>query len=94
LISISTAELISHRRTKCFALSSDYTVKNCKKYVAILYKICTINIPHPVKDLGIIIGKYQGKLWTAIFTPAAESHGLWPWMNAPTFDRDVAPLGR
>jgi hypothetical protein len=28
------------------------------------------------------------------FTPAAESHGLWPWMNAPTFGRDVAPLGR
>jgi len=27
-------------------------------------------------------------------TPAAESHGLWPWMNAPTFGRDVAPLGR
>jgi hypothetical protein len=26
-------------------------------------------------------------------TPAAESHGLWPWMNAPTFGRDVAPLG-
>ncbi len=26
------------------------------------------------------------------FTPAAESHGLWPWMNA--FGRDVAPLGR
>jgi hypothetical protein len=29
-----------------------------------------------------------------LFTPAAESHGLWPWMNAPTFGRDVAPLGR
>ena len=28
------------------------------------------------------------------FTPAAESHGLWPWMNAPTFGRDVAPQGR
>jgi hypothetical protein len=28
------------------------------------------------------------------FTPATESHGLWPWMNAPTFDRDVAPQGR
>jgi hypothetical protein len=27
------------------------------------------------------------------FTPAAESHGLWPWMNAPTFGRDVAPHG-
>jgi hypothetical protein len=27
-------------------------------------------------------------------TPAAESHGLWQWMNAPTFGRDVAPLGR
>jgi hypothetical protein len=30
----------------------------------------------------------------ARFTPAAESHGLWPWLNAPTFGRDVAPLGR
>jgi hypothetical protein len=29
-----------------------------------------------------------------IFTPAAEGHGLWPWMNAPAFGRDVAPLGR
>jgi len=28
------------------------------------------------------------------FAPAAESHGLWPWMNAPTFGRDVTPLGR
>jgi hypothetical protein len=28
------------------------------------------------------------------FTPAAESHGLWPWMNALTFGRDVAPHGR
>jgi hypothetical protein len=28
------------------------------------------------------------------FTPAAESHGLWPWMNARTFGRDVAPHGR
>ncbi len=26
-------------------------------------------------------------------TPAAESHGLWPWMHAPTFGRDVAPHG-
>src|SRR5512135_676683 len=28
------------------------------------------------------------------FTPAAEGHGLCPWMNAPAFGRDVAPLGR
>ena len=27
-------------------------------------------------------------------TPAAESHGLWPSLNAPTFGRDVVPLGR
>ena len=27
-------------------------------------------------------------------TPAAEGHGLCPWMNAPAFGRDVAPLGR
>jgi hypothetical protein len=31
---------------------------------------------------------------TAGVTPAAESHGLWPWMNAPALGRDVAPLGR
>jgi len=31
---------------------------------------------------------------TTSFTPAAESHGLWPWMNAPALGRDVAPLGR
>ncbi|PIX21807.1 MAG: toxin, partial [Deltaproteobacteria bacterium CG_4_8_14_3_um_filter_45_9] len=24
--------------------------------------------PHPVEDRGIIIGKHQNKLWTAIFT--------------------------
>jgi uncharacterized DUF497 family protein len=24
--------------------------------------------PHPVEDRGIIIGKYQEKIWTAIFT--------------------------
>jgi hypothetical protein len=29
-----------------------------------------------------------------IFIPAAESHGLWLWMNALSFGRDVAPLGR
>jgi hypothetical protein len=28
------------------------------------------------------------------FTPAAEGHGLCPWMNALAFGRDVAPLGR
>ena len=27
-------------------------------------------------------------------TPAAEGHGLCPWMNAPTYGRDVAPPGR
>lgn len=27
-------------------------------------------------------------------TPAAEGHGLWPWMNARAFGRDVAPQGR
>jgi len=27
-------------------------------------------------------------------TPAAEGHGLCPWMNTPAFGRDVAPLGR
>jgi hypothetical protein len=29
----------------------------------------------------------------SIFNPAAESHGLWPWMHAPTFGRHVAALG-
>jgi hypothetical protein len=29
-----------------------------------------------------------------LFPPAAGNHGLWPWMNAPTFGRDVSPLGR
>jgi hypothetical protein len=29
-----------------------------------------------------------------VITPAAEGHGLCPWMNAPAFGRDVAPLGR
>jgi uncharacterized DUF497 family protein len=24
--------------------------------------------PHPVEDRGIIIGEYQEKLWTAVFT--------------------------
>jgi uncharacterized DUF497 family protein len=24
--------------------------------------------PHPVENRGIVIGKYQNKLWTAIFT--------------------------
>ena len=28
------------------------------------------------------------------FTPVAKGHGLCPWMNAPSFGRDVAPLGR
>jgi len=28
-----------------------------------------------------------------LFTPLAEGHGFWLWMNAPAFDRDVAPLG-
>ncbi|HVP77023.1 MAG TPA: IS3 family transposase [Thermodesulfobacteriota bacterium] len=32
--------------------------------------------------------------WVSDVTPAAESHGLWPWMNAPALGRDVAPLGR
>jgi len=26
--------------------------------------------------------------------PGREIHGPWPWMNAPTLGRDVAPLGR
>jgi hypothetical protein len=30
----------------------------------------------------------------SILSRKPETHGLWPWMNAPTFGRDVAPLGR
>jgi hypothetical protein len=40
------------------------------------------------KPLTFKPGKAEG------LTPAAESHGLWPWMNARTFGRDVAPHGR
>jgi len=30
-----------------------------------------------------------------LLTPAAEGHGLWPWMNASRqWTGDVAPLGR
>jgi hypothetical protein len=29
-----------------------------------------------------------------MFTPAEECHGLWPWMNALAFGRDLAPHGR
>jgi len=35
-----------------------------------------------------------GIQWFHGVTPATESNGLWPWMNAPTFGRDVAPHGR
>jgi len=54
-------------------------------------------------SLFILENKVNGKkmirqLWNESlrvkFAPAAESHGLWPWMNAPTFGRDVTPLGR
>jgi hypothetical protein len=27
-----------------------------------------IRAPHPVEDRGILLSKYKGKLWTAIFT--------------------------
>jgi hypothetical protein len=27
------------------------------------------------------------------FIPAAGDHGLWPWRNAPSYDRNVAPRG-
>jgi hypothetical protein len=36
-------------------------------------------------------GKYFIVTQMKTFTPAAESHGLWPSMKA--FGRDVAPLG-
>jgi len=28
------------------------------------------------------------------FIPAAGDHGLWPWRNVQSCDRDVAPHGR
>jgi hypothetical protein len=34
------------------------------------------------------------EIWPLSFAPAAEDHGLCPWVNAPTFGRNVAPLGR
>jgi len=40
------------------------------------------------RDKASLLAGRQG------FTPAAEGHGLWPWMNASAFGRDVAPLGR
>jgi hypothetical protein len=30
----------------------------------------------------------------AYFIPAAGDHGLWPWRNVQSCDRDVAPHGR
>jgi hypothetical protein len=42
------------------------------------------------KKTFYLVGYFQGET----FTPAAESDGLWPWMNAPALGRDVAPLGR
>jgi hypothetical protein len=41
-----------------------------------------------------LLDEYRSVFQNLLFTPAAESHGLWPWMNAPTFGRDVTPLGR
>jgi uncharacterized DUF497 family protein len=32
-----------------------------------------IRAPYPVEDRGILIGKYKGKLWTAIFTMRADA---------------------
>jgi hypothetical protein len=49
-------------------------------------------------SLRIIIEKLAFSLSSQIvslFTPAAESHGLCPWMNASRHSSgDVAPLGR
>jgi len=42
-----------------------------------------------IAPFSLVVKNYDNK-----FTPAAESHGLWPWMNARTFGRDVAPHGR
>jgi hypothetical protein len=32
-----------------------------------------IHAPHPVENRGIIIGKYQNKLWTAIYTMRGDA---------------------
>jgi len=29
-----------------------------------------------------------------VFIPAAGDHGLWPWRNVESCERDVAPHGR
>jgi mRNA interferase RelE/StbE len=66
--------------------------------------------PRAVRDIGRLPSRIQAQVLARIeemsddlkgdvkrltnFTPAAEGHGLWPWMNAPVFGRDVAPLGR
>ena len=32
-----------------------------------------IRAPHPVEDRGILLSKYKGKLWTAIFTTRGDA---------------------
>ncbi len=32
-----------------------------------------IHAPHPLEDRMIIIGKYQDKLWAAVFTPRGDT---------------------
>ena len=42
-----------------------------------------------------IVGLAYMHLYFVPLTPAAEGHGLWPWMNASRqWTGDVAPLGR
>jgi len=42
---------------------------------------------------GLILYKMKSII-KKIFTPAAEGHGLCPWMNAPAFGRLVPCIGR
>jgi len=41
-----------------------------------------------------LVVAFRYRLSKSAVYPGSRSHGLWPWMNAPNFGRDVAPLGR
>ena len=32
-----------------------------------------IHVPHPMENRGIVIGKYQNRLWTAIYTMRGDA---------------------
>ena len=41
-----------------------------------------------------LLDEYRSVFQNLLFTPAAGDHGLWPWRNVQSSDRDVAPHGR